>query len=93
MPTLAREIVTNWTLDGVRVATVHPTYGRIDRGRISASTYGAPERTSDHVMWHLVDFEGTDLGWFCEDYVAAQTRLLDASAWLDDIDETPETGK
>lgn len=90
---MTRNIVTTWTLTGVRVSTVHPQYGEIFRGRITLDKYGAPARTSDHCMWRLVDLEGSDLGWFCGDYVAAQTRLLDATAHLDETDESTETGE
>lgn len=76
--------VRTWSRSSVRVATVHPQHGELHRGTITVVHQSAGWR----MVWRVQDHDSYDLGKVVGDYVDAETRLLDATAWADQIDES-----
>jgi hypothetical protein len=77
-----RTVVRTFTARFVRVATVHPQFGELDRGRIyprpAAGWRGA---------WEVIDCDHEQVGDgpVVGDYLEAERVLLDATAGLDEI--------
>jgi hypothetical protein len=77
-----RTVVRDFTLRFVRVATVHPQFGRLDRSRIY------PQRTVGwRSAWEVIDCDHAQVGEgpVVGDYLDAERVLLEATAGLDEI--------
>ena len=82
MTTATRTVVRTFTARFVRVATVHPQCGQLDRGRIyprpTAGWRGA---------WEVIDCDHRQVGdgLIVGDYLDAERVLLDATSGLDEL--------
>lgn len=82
MTSETRAVVRTFTARFVRVATVHPQFGELDRGRIyplrAAGWQGA---------WEVIDCDHAQVGDgpVVGDYLDAEQVLLDATAELDEL--------
>jgi hypothetical protein len=77
-----RTVVRTFTARSVRVATVHPQFGELDRGRIY------PRRAAGwRGAWEVIDCDHEQVGDgpVVGDYLDAEQVLLDATAGLDEI--------
>jgi hypothetical protein len=77
-----RTVVRTFTARFVRVATVHPQFGRLDRGRIYPRL-----ATGWRGAWEVIDCDHAQVGDgpVVGDYLDAERVLLDATAGLDEI--------
>jgi hypothetical protein len=77
-----RTVVRDFGKRFVRVATVHPQFGELDRGRIY------PQHTAGwQGAWEVIDCDHEQVGDgpVVGDYLEAERVLLDATAGLDEI--------
>lgn len=66
----------------------HPQHGELFRGTIRAAGI-VPGGLQPPIRWRISDHDAHDLGELVGDYADAEARLLDATAWADEIDEEP----
>lgn len=74
--------VRTWCRNAVRVATAHPVHGELHRGTVTLVHQDGGWR----MAWQIADQDGTDLGGHVGDFADAEARLLEATAWADEID-------
>lgn len=84
------KVTAQWDGRQLRVSSAHPVHGELFRGTIRAAGIEARGH-QPAVRWQITDNDAYDLGEVVGDYVDAQARLLDATAWADQI-ETNEEG-
>jgi len=83
---MASTVIRTWTRRSVIVTTLHPQYGELTRGRIEPATAAD---TQTRGAWRLVDQDYCDQGVIIGDYLDAEARLLEISAWADELDSDP----
>lgn len=79
---MKRKIVRDFTARRVvRVETVHPQLGRLNRGRITAATARGEWRGT----WRITDHDANELPPVVGDYADAEQALLEATAAMDEL--------
>jgi hypothetical protein len=83
---MTRTVIRTWTRRSVIVSTLHPQYGELTRGRIEPATVADARARGG---WRLVDQDYCDQGVTIGDYLDAEARLLEITAWADELDSDP----
>jgi hypothetical protein len=82
------DVVVTWTRRGARISTLHPVYGELYRGRVWKA--GLPDPYGGYRgSWILLDQDGLRHGVLFGDYLDAEARLLELTAWADEPYKEP----
>lgn len=80
------DVVVTWTRRGARISTLHPVYGELYRGRVCRANLADPYG-GYRGSWLLLDQDGQRHGVLFGDYLDAEARLLELTAWADELYE------